>query len=134
TPRFIRKWINGDQALEERLHWRHRTVDYLDGRWARAHWQWARLRLHTSLALARWIPTEAVVARACSYANREMAKLAIEERADLYIAQQHHSLPAAAWAAERTGARLAFDAEDLLGDYSQEPWRVHRRIEELYLK
>src|ERR1019366_8378060 len=42
--------------------------------------------------------------------------------------------PAAAWAAERTGARLAFDAEDLLGDYSQEPWRVHRRIEELYLK
>lgn len=42
-----------------------------------------------------------------------LALAAAGERADVYVAHNVEALPAAAWAARRHGARLAFDVEDL---------------------
>lgn len=134
TPRFNAKWAPADRRLVERARWRYRFVDFLEGKGARLRWQWVRLRVHGARFLSQGILSEAILSRACNYANPELAALAAGERADLYIAHQHHALPAAACAARRTGARLAFDAEDLLADCSSEPRWIHRRLEELYLK
>jgi len=76
---------------------------------------------------------ESVVRRACNYANPEIARLAAGEKADLYVAHQHHALPAAAGAASRAGSRFGFDAEDLLADSTAEPRNLIRSIEQRYL-
>ncbi|MGH7194368.1 MAG: glycosyltransferase [Candidatus Saccharimonadales bacterium] len=62
-----------------------------------------------------------------------MARIARKVRAALYIAQQHATLPAAYDAAARTGALVAFDAEDLLAEYSSEPVAIMRSIEQRYV-
>ncbi|MFA5976141.1 MAG: glycosyltransferase [Elusimicrobiota bacterium] len=135
TPRFIGKWAAEDGDLVKKARWTHHPVEFLNGRIARLRWQWVRFRLHAHRHLFRVIPVEAVAARACCYANPELARMALGERADLYIAQQHQALPAAAWAADRAQSRLAFDAEDLQADYSMESGRaIHRWLEDRYLK
>jgi glycosyltransferase involved in cell wall biosynthesis len=62
-----------------------------------------------------------------------LAELAARQNAALYIAHTHAALPSAAQAASRTGAKLAFDAEDLLAESSAEPVQVMRAIEQFYV-
>lgn len=131
TPQFVPRLVIFDREIVARAGWRHRALDFLSGR--RQRWHFVRARRRMSAALAAHLPTEALVSRACNYANPELARLAIQERADLYIAHQHHSLPAAATAAARTGSRCGFDAEDLLADSSAEPQALMRFLERRYL-
>jgi len=51
----------------------------------------------------------------------EIARAAVEERADLYIGHLAHGLASAAFAARVHGARLGFDAEDYHPDQGGEP-------------
>ncbi len=134
TPRFLTKWIHGDEALEERSRWRHLSINYMEYWTGRTRWKLSRLRMRLCAAVLPLFPFESIVSRACGLGNPELVKLAIAERADLYIAHQHHSLPAAAWAAAKVGTPLGFDAEDLLSGYSKEPYQIHRRVEEMFLK
>jgi glycosyltransferase involved in cell wall biosynthesis len=80
------------------------------------------------------LPAEGLVARAFGYANPELAEVAAREPADLFIAYQHNSLPAAVWAARKRRAKVALDAQDLLADCSTEPVELVRSIERRYLK
>lgn len=125
TTRLMPHLVLYDRELEGQ-DWEHKFVD-LSSKGLR--WQFARTRRRICLALASRSDTETVVARGCAYAGPEMAALAADERAALYIAHAHAALPAAAEAARRTGAMLAFDAEDLLAESSDEPVRVIRAIE-----
>ena len=68
-----------------------------------------------------------------------LALAAASDSADVYVAHNLEALPAAAWAAQRHGARLAFDVEDLyegiLPDdraFAAERRRI-RRVQERYL-
>jgi glycosyltransferase involved in cell wall biosynthesis len=131
TPQFVPRLVPFDREIVARAGWRHRYLDFLSG--SRHRWHFVRARRRMSASLAGRLRTESLVSRACNYANPELARLAIEERAVLYVAHQHHSLPAAANAAARTGARFAFDAEDLLADSSAEPKALIRDLEQRYL-
>jgi glycosyltransferase involved in cell wall biosynthesis len=131
TPRLVQRLVPFDREIVAGAGWRHRCVDLLPGGTGR--WQFVRARRRISASLAGLVRSEALVSRACNYANPELARLAAEERAALYVAHQHHSLPAAAKAAAQTGGRFAFDAEDVLADSSVEPRPLIRDIERRYL-
>lgn len=73
---------------------------------------WLRSQLCRRL-LSRATLGLGVAERAYTLAYPELRALAAREPADLYIAHALRALPAAAHAAARHGARLAFDAEDL---------------------
>ena len=131
TPRFVPRLVAFDREIVAGAGWRHRCVDLLPG--GAGRWQFVRARRRISASLAGLVRSEALVSRACNYANPELARLAADERAALYVAHQHHSLPAAAKAAAQTGGRFAFDAEDVLADSSVEPRALIRDIERRYL-
>lgn len=131
TPRFVERWAPFDDRLAAQAAWRYRFVDFLHEH--RRSWSYVRARRRLCEALSAVLPTESIVGRACNYANPELARLAAAAKADLYVAHQHHALPAAAWAAESAGSRFAFDAQDLLADSSAEPRRLIRNLERRYL-
>jgi len=131
TPQFVPRLVPFDREIVVAGGWRHRYVDFLNQSGRR--WHFVRARRRIAAALADRVATEALVSRACNYANPELARLAAEEGAALYVAHQHHALPAAARAAARTGGRFAFDAEDVLADSSAEPQALMRNIERRYL-
>lgn len=80
--------------------------------WLRHRRAWLRNQL-CRRALGRATLGVGVAERAYTLAYPELRALAAREPADLYIAHALRALPAAAHAAARHGARLAFDAEDL---------------------
>lgn len=62
-----------------------------------------------------------------------LTALALAHRADWYVAHTHAALPVAHLAARARRARLGFDCEDLLGEWSGGEARVARLIEARYL-
>jgi hypothetical protein len=77
--------------------------------------------------------SEGLVARAYAYGTPELAEIARAKRAELYIAYQHNSLPAAARAARTHGSMFACDAQDLLADCTEELPQLAATIEKKYL-
>ncbi|MBD2593970.1 hypothetical protein H6G74_06460 [Nostoc spongiaeforme FACHB-130] len=75
---------------------------------ARRLWQDVARRI----AKTGWIPDISMAIWAHSLVSFQLAKAAVVEPADLYIAHNLAALPAAAIAAERHRAKLGFDAED----------------------
>lgn len=130
TPRFVERWVPFDDRLAAQAQWRHQFVDFLR---KRRSWAYVRARRRLCETLSGAFPTQGFVGRACNYANPELARLAAAGRADLYVAHQHHALPAAAWAAQDAGSQFAFDAQDLLADSSAEKRRIIRNLELRYL-
>ena len=89
------------------------------GRWTRVRYRAAR-ELAVRLGPKR-VP-DGVLRRAAHYVTPELAREALAEPADVYIAHNLGALPAAARAAERHGATLGFDAEDFhRGELSDGP-------------
>lgn len=131
TPRFVSRLVPFDREILNAAGWRYRCIDFLDGDPVR--WRYIRFRRRVAAFIANTLPSESLVARACNYSNPELARLATEQHADLYVAHQHHSLPAVARASANTGASMAFDAEDLLADSSAEPRNLIRSLEIRYL-
>jgi len=104
-----------------------------------SRWLYASLRQ----ALYRRLPwlcrTEWGGARAYGRYVDELAKMAAEIDADLYIAHNLQALPAASWAAKKQEARLGFDAEDFhRGQFSPDErgsleGRLTRTVEEQFI-
>jgi glycosyltransferase involved in cell wall biosynthesis len=133
SPRFMTRWVQHDEELVRNAKWDYRFIDCLETPAARRRWRWFRLRHKICYRLSKHFAADALVARAVNYSNPELAELAAGRAAGLYIAHQHHSLPAAAWAARISGGQFAFDAEDLLADSTAEPVRLMRNLEMRYL-
>jgi glycosyltransferase involved in cell wall biosynthesis len=127
-----------DQALMAGRTWKLALYDVrkttLRGR---IHWLRAGLRQRFYQRTARlgWAALE----KAYSRHSPELARLAAREPAELFIAHNLQALPAAAWAAKRTKAKLGFDAEDFhRGELLDRPenseiLRQTRSVEERYI-
>jgi glycosyltransferase involved in cell wall biosynthesis len=132
TSRCSERLVSHDEQAIDR-GWTHVFVNFTDGPAGRLRWQFARARRKLCLPLAQRFPFRALVTRGCAYPGPELARLAAQQRAALYIAHTHAALPSAAEAAARVGAKLGFDAEDLLAESSAEPARMMRAIEKRYI-
>jgi glycosyltransferase involved in cell wall biosynthesis len=115
-----------DQALMRRAGWRLWRIDL------RSRLQWRLLRAGQLGARGAFLATG--VSSAADLAYRAYAwplrRAALATPADLYIAHYPDSLPAAAAAARRHGARYAYDAEDFHpGDWPEDPaYEVERSL------
>jgi glycosyltransferase involved in cell wall biosynthesis len=111
-------------------------------------WRWYRLDLNRHRGPLRWLSASlrerlaaALGSDAEAYCRGYPALLrwAIAQRADLYIAHTQPALAIVAEAAAATGARFAFDCEDLLAEESADGLRSPsrreriRRLERTYL-
>ena len=104
-----------DELLRQR-RWRLTRVDVSRRGAAAGRVRWLRNAMAgrmARLAFDAGVRWRAVADRAISRHVGDLAREAAREPADLVIAHNLPALPAAARAAERLGARLAFDAEDL---------------------
>ena len=126
--------IAHDASLTEGASWKYEPVGFFHRTNGTPSWNYIRARRRLAAALANVWPSEGLIARAYGYANPELADMAAKEPADLFIAYQHNSLPAAWWAANRHQARIALDAQDLLADCSAEPVKLARSVERRYLR
>src|SRR5574340_991277 len=102
-----------DQALANRAQWRLSPLHLRNELGANFHrWVWSAARQAVYHRLSQATAARLGVDWAYSRCGPELARLATNERADLYIAHNLPALPAAARAAKRHGALLGFDAED----------------------
>lgn len=117
-----------DRELASAGGWQAHAVETFGSAFARIRWQYLRLRHKIGrLAAPLW---PAFDDWAASYFTSQLSRLAVQTSADLLIAQQHHTVPAAARAADRLGKPFAIDVEDLLADSESEPREAMQRIEQ----
>src|SRR5438105_4251656 len=105
-----------DATLAGPAKWKYEPIVFHGHRNGSPSWNYIRARRRMSAAFANWLRTDGLVARGSGYAAPELAAAAGRSPADLFIAYQHNSLPAAAWAAQKYHAPFALDAQDLLAD------------------
>ena len=120
-------WADAADAAFADRSWPVRHVRFgamaegMGGRWVRLRHRAAR-ETRAPAGASPGSRTRAAARRAAHYVTPELARAAVAEPADLYIAHNLGALPAAAWAAARHGARLGFDAEDFhRGELRDEP-------------
>jgi glycosyltransferase involved in cell wall biosynthesis len=133
TPRFVASWISYDEDLVRHAKWHYHYLDFLKTSLQKVQWRWIRLRRKLSCTLAQYIKQDWVTGYASDYANSELANLAVQYQADLYVAHQQQSLPAAVWAAQKTNSKFAVDIHDLLADCPSAATHLIQQIEEGYL-
>jgi glycosyltransferase involved in cell wall biosynthesis len=133
TAQFISDLEEHDDKVVHGAAWRYEPAILREGNGGSYKWDIVRLRRRISAELADWLPLKSLVALGFAYGNPEVARLAAQEHADLYVAYQHNSLPAAVWAASKNHSRFALDAQDLLVDCSAEPVRLAASLEKRYL-
>lgn len=107
-----------DDALLKAKSWTHSVFKWSNQR-TEERWAYFRTGLRHRLLQRAPSPIRArpgLVERAESRVYPELAALAGEEPADLFIGHYPAGLAAAASAAERYGARLGYDVEDLYAD------------------
>jgi glycosyltransferase involved in cell wall biosynthesis len=135
-------WVaNWDEQLIGSRRWRSRAVRWDGSSWRSQLLFWSSgLRRRAFMLLAEHVSFEAGIAEhAYVRLYRELAREAAAEHADLYIAHTPQALPAAALAARRRGALLAFDSEDLhLGEVREDqrdalPSRLLGFLEQRYI-
>ncbi len=134
TAQILPHLASHDERLAHGAKWRFEPLVFHRRRNGSPSWNYVRARRRMSAAFATWLPTEALVARAYGYATPELAAAAGRLPADLFIAYQHNSLPAAKWAADKHRARFALDAQDLLADCRAEPVAFVQSIERRHLQ
>jgi len=134
TAQIMANLMAHDASLTVDASWKYEPVGFLDRTNGTPSWNYIRARRRAAAALANLWPSEGVTARAYGYANPELADMAAKEPAELFIAYQHNSMPAAWWAASKHHAKVALDAQDLLADCSAEPVKLARRIERRYFR
>jgi glycosyltransferase involved in cell wall biosynthesis len=99
-----------DRAILARAGWKHTVVDYTAG--VAVAGNRVLRRLARKLGSRVGDPSPALAARAHHAAILALAAAAARERAELYVGHCLAGLAAAGLAAQRTGAKLGFDAED----------------------
>lgn len=134
APSFMPELAQKDIRLMSRRRWRLGTVDYvphsLKGA-GRSFFTRSGRRAFTELFKLTGSPRFAE--RAYAPAWRRMTALAIDEKADLFIAHAHAALSIAAAAATRWRSALAFDCEDLLSEGIGDPHDIVILLEKQYL-
>jgi len=133
TPQLVERCVIYDDELIKNVEWEYIPIDFSQTYLKRTYWHYVRLRHRIAKLLSRWFLTETIVGYASDYLNIELYKLAVNSQADLYIAHQQQSLPAAAWAAKYTDKKFAVDIHDLLADSPSEPRHLIENIEKNYL-
>jgi glycosyltransferase involved in cell wall biosynthesis len=121
--------VEVDVELAAKGGWTLRPIDLMGDFRARLRWQKVRWRRRLARELTRVALAERFVARAINYITPEMVRAARATNADLFIAQQHATVPAAARAAEPLGKPFAIDVEDLLSDIDADLQRAMRYVE-----
>lgn len=102
-----------DEELMRRRGWRWRTVNFRKERAGeRRYWLYLSLKQRIFLVLSRLSYKGGIAERAAEKAFDALTALAMDEKADMYIAHHAEALGAAWRAARRSGARFGFDAED----------------------
>lgn len=103
-----------DDALARRSAWRLERIAAGEAG-VRRRWRWLRgaVRQRAAHTLWRFTGGEAWRSRAVCRYYPELVRQVIRQPADLVIAHTLEALPVAATAADRLGAALGFDAEDL---------------------
>jgi glycosyltransferase involved in cell wall biosynthesis len=123
-----------DKRLMETRPWRLHAIDLRKGGHSRGTWLRESLWWKMSEVLFRsGVRTLGVTAQAYMKGMRLLHDVAVSEPADWYIAHTQASLPAAAAATRRWGARLGFDCEDLLAENGIDPPGIVRSIEQRYI-
>ncbi|WP_420457541.1 hypothetical protein [Rubrivirga sp.] len=108
-------WADAADAAFADRSWPVRRVRFgalaegMGGRWIRVRHRLAR---ELAYRMGAHRAPDGLLRRAAHYVTPELARAALAEPADLYIAHNLGALPAAALAAARHRARLGFDAED----------------------
>lgn len=133
TARYLTNLIEHDEKLVNGASWRYEPVNLRGSNGRSYQWDLLRFRRRISAEFANWLPLESLVALGYAYGNPEVARQAAKEPADLYVAYQHDSLPAAAWAARKHRSSFALDAQDLLAECSTEPTTLAASLERRYL-
>lgn len=106
-----------DAALRRSRGWRLDAVDLTSASATQARRWVASMRLRTAQRMTQaGVGSRRVAAHAAVRGAGALAALAGAEPADLFIAHTQATLEAGRAAADRYGAPLAFDCEDLLGD------------------
>jgi glycosyltransferase involved in cell wall biosynthesis len=124
-----------DAELMARRSWRLDQVRLSPVTWqGRLRGFRARLRRHGARKLFDVHPSAGLAACAYSLALPELMKLACSEPADWFIAHTQPSLPIAASAACKYGAKLGFDCEDLLALAPSDDPVLVRAIEQRYIR
>jgi glycosyltransferase involved in cell wall biosynthesis len=133
TPRYAPTWVAYDEELVRSAKWHYYALDFFKTASQRTSWTLIRLRHKLSRTLTRYFLYDSLVAYASDYANLEIAHQAAQSGADLYVAHQQQSLPAAVWAAKKTNSKFAVDIHDLLAECDTEPTHLVEHIEKSYL-
>jgi glycosyltransferase involved in cell wall biosynthesis len=133
TPQIVQRTIFYDAEITKEAKWKYISIDIFHSRYKRIYWNYVRLRHFVSKFFSKWLSDENIIGNSCDYFNIELSKMAAEVNADLYVAYQQVTLPAAVWAAKKTRSQFAVDIHDLLSDSPSEPVHIMRNIEERYL-
>jgi glycosyltransferase involved in cell wall biosynthesis len=133
TPQIVQRTIAYDAEITKEAKWKYLSINIFQSRYNRIHWNYVRLRHFVSKLFSSWLSNENIIGNSCDYFNVELSIMAAEVNADLYIAYQQITLPAAVWAARKVHSRFAVDIHDLLADSLSEPVYIIRNIEERYL-
>jgi glycosyltransferase involved in cell wall biosynthesis len=128
-PKIQPEFVKLDSELASTGGWTSRPINLIDGVGAKLRWQSVRWRRRLAAELTRVTLNERLVSWSVNYVAPEMVRAARASKADLFIAQQHPTVPAAARSAQSLGKPFAIDVEDMLSDSDDEPRRVMRRIE-----
>lgn len=134
TPQLVQRTIDYDNELIKEAKWKYIPISIFKSPANKIYWNYVRLRHRLAVFLSKWYSSEKIVGYACDYFNIELSNIASQTNADLYIAYQQQSLPAAVWAAKKTASKVAVDIQDLLADSPSEPVHLIRNIENRYLK
>jgi glycosyltransferase involved in cell wall biosynthesis len=133
TPQIVQRTIAYDAEITKEAKWKYLSINIFQSHYNRIHWNYVRLRHFVSKLFLSWLSNENIIGNSCDYFNVELSIMAAEVNADLYIAYQQITLPAAVWAARKVHSRFAVDIHDLLADSLSEPVYIIRNIEERYL-
>jgi hypothetical protein len=123
-----------DHHLMKTKKWRADFVDLQKNghTWPQWFLQGVRSKLYQAM-FNLGFKTIPVGAGAYLKGSEKLKQLALAEKADWFIAHTQGTLPAAAQAARKWGARLGFDCEDLLAENGIDPSPIVRLIEKEFL-
>jgi glycosyltransferase involved in cell wall biosynthesis len=134
SPAFAIDLNERDERHLARKKWRHERINYLQVGWrGKIRSIFIRGRRRLAFECYEKCGVKKLGEYAYTTALPEQRRQASLQKADWFIAHTQASLPIAAAAARRWGARLGFDCEDLLAENGTDPSDIVRQIEKSYL-
>jgi glycosyltransferase involved in cell wall biosynthesis len=134
SPSFAAELDEKDKRHVGRRRWRHQSISYIPSTLGgKTRSILIRGRRKLAYEVYQRVGGHRIGEYAYATALSEQRSQASLEPADWFIAHAHAALPIAAAAADRWGARLGFDCEDLLSENGTDPVGIVQQIEKTYL-